>query len=48
MTQQEAMSEILTKINEKEGSWTLLKMTPSTTCILGVGTESKITLGTPI
>ena len=35
-------------INEKEGSWTLLKMTPLTTCILGVGTESKITLGTPI
>jgi len=35
-------------INEKEGSWTLLKMTPATTCILGVGTESKITLGTPI
>ena len=35
-------------INEKEKSWTLLKTTPAVTCILGVGTESKITLGTPI
>ena len=35
-------------INEKEGSWTLLKMTPETSCILGVGTESKIKLGTSI
>ena len=35
-------------INEKEKSWTLLKMTPATTCILGVGTESVVTLGTPV
>jgi hypothetical protein len=35
-------------INEKEGSWTLLKMTLETSCILGVGTESKIKLGTSI
>jgi hypothetical protein len=35
-------------INEKEESWTLLKMTLETSCILGVGTESKIKLGTSI
>lgn len=35
-------------INEQSGEWTLLKMNPELSCILGVGTESKITLGTPI
>ena len=35
-------------INEKEKSWTLLKMTTAITCILGVGTESVVTLGTLI
>ena len=35
-------------INEKTGSWTLLKMTPETSCILGVGVESKLQLGTAI
>ena len=35
-------------INEKTGSWTLLKMSPETSCILGTGTDSKITLGTAI
>lgn len=35
-------------INEKTGSWTLLKMTPETSCILGVGLESKLQLGNPI
>jgi hypothetical protein len=35
-------------VNEKEGTWTLLKMTSEVSCILGTGEESKITLGTPI
>lgn len=34
--------------NEKTQNWTLLKMTPSTTCILGTGTNSVSTFGTPI
>ena len=34
--------------NEKNGSWTLLKMTSEVSCILGTGAESKITLGTSI
>lgn len=29
-------------INEKTGSWTLLKMNPEVACILGVGEESTI------
>lgn len=28
--------------NEREKSWTLLKMTPQFSCILGVGEESKL------
>jgi len=32
-------------VNEKTGSWTLLKMNPEIACILGVGDESKIMLG---
>jgi hypothetical protein len=35
-------------INEKTGSWTLLKMTPEASCILGVGLESKLQLVNPI
>ena len=35
-------------VNENTGSWTLLKMSPETSCILGTGTDSKITLGTAI
>ena len=35
-------------LNEKTGSWTLLKMTPEVSCILGVGTESKLLLGNPV
>ena len=35
-------------INEKTGSWTLLKMAPEASCILGVGEASNLTLGTPI
>ena len=34
--------------NEKNGSWTLLKMTSAVSCILGTGSDSKITLGTSI
>ena len=33
-------------INEKNQNWTLLKMTPATTCILGTGTNSVSTFGT--
>lgn len=32
--------------NEKTGGWTLLKMTPETSCILGTGEGSKLLLGT--
>ncbi len=35
-------------INEKVASWTLLKMTPETSCILGTGSDSKIILGFPV
>jgi hypothetical protein len=35
-------------INEKVGSWTLLKMTSDVSCILGTGSESKVNLGMPI
>ena len=35
-------------INEKNQNWTLLKMTPITACILGTGTNSDSTFGTPI
>ena len=35
-------------INEKTRSWTLLKMTPETTCILGVGDESNSLFGTTV
>ena len=35
-------------INEKTQNWTLLKMTPSTACILGTGSNSVSTFGTPI
>ena len=32
-------------VNERTGSWTLLKMNPEVACILGVGEESKFTIG---
>jgi hypothetical protein len=32
-------------INDRTGSWTLLKMNTEYACILGVGDESKLTLG---
>jgi len=35
-------------INEKEGTWTLLKMTTEVSCILGTGSESKLLLGDPV
>lgn len=35
-------------INEKTRSWTLLKMTPETSCILGVGDESNSLFGVSI
>ena len=31
--------------NAKTGSWTLLKMTPKVSCIIGVGQRSEFTLG---
>ncbi len=31
--------------NEKTGGWTLLKMTPETSCIVGTGEGSKLLLG---
>ena len=34
--------------NEKNQNWPLLKMTPTTTCILGTGSDSVSTFGTPI
>ena len=34
--------------NEKNGSWTLLKMTSEVSCILGTGSESKVNLGIPV
>ena len=34
-------------INEKSGSWTLLKMTPENSCILGIGEESNLSMGIP-
>ena len=33
--------------NEKNQNWTFLKMTPSTTCILGTGSNSVSTFGLP-
>lgn len=35
-------------INERTRSWTLLKMTPETSCILGVGDDSNSLFGTTI
>ena len=35
-------------VDENTGSWTLLKMAPEVSCILGVGLESKLQLGNPI
>ena len=35
-------------VNEKEGTWTLLKMTTEVSCILGTGSESKFLLGNPV
>lgn len=32
-------------INERTGTWTLLKMTVEVSCILGVGNDSKLMLG---
>lgn len=32
-------------VNAQAGTWTLLKMTPEVSCILGVGTNSEIMLG---
>jgi hypothetical protein len=34
--------------NEKNGSWTLLKMTSEVSCILGTGSDSKVNLGMPV
>lgn len=34
--------------NVKTGAWTLLKMTPSHSCVLGVGDASTIRLGDPV
>ncbi len=35
-------------VNEKTGAWTLLQMTPETSCILGIGEESTLIIGTNI
>ena len=35
-------------VEEKTETWTLLKMTPEFSCILGVGTDAKLILGTSI
>ena len=35
-------------INKKDNSWTLLKMTPEFSCIIGVGDQSTIRLGDPV
>lgn len=35
-------------INEKTGSWTLLKKTPEVACVLGAGEESILKLEYPI
>lgn len=35
-------------VNEKTGTWTLLKMTPETACIIGVGDQSHETFGLPV
>lgn len=34
--------------NTKSGAWTLLKMTPETSCVLGGGAKSIIRLGDPV
>lgn len=34
--------------NTKNGAWTLLKMTPETSCVLGGGAKSIIRLGDPV
>lgn len=34
--------------NSKTGAWTLLKMTPSISCVLGTGQQSVIRLGDPV
>lgn len=34
--------------NVKTGAWTLLKMTPINSCVLGVGDASTIRLGDPV
>ena len=34
--------------NKKDNSWTLLKMTPEFSCIIGVGDQSIIRLGDPV
>lgn len=35
-------------VNQKTGSWTLLQLTPTIACIIGVGDGSKFFLGTAI
>lgn len=32
-------------VNPKNGTWTLVQLTPEVACILGVGEESKVLLG---
>lgn len=35
-------------INDKTTAWTLLKMTPEVSCILGAGDKSNATFGVPV
>ena len=35
-------------VNSKTGSWTMIQMTPEIACVIGVGVESKMILGTGI
>ena len=35
-------------VNEKTGTWTLLQLTPEVACIIGVGDNSKLFLGSAI
>jgi hypothetical protein len=35
-------------INDRTGAWTLLKMTPEVSCIIGAGAGSKLILGYPV
>ena len=35
-------------VNDRTGAWTLLKMTPEVSCIIGAGDGSKMRLGYPV